>query len=499
MVLMQQNPALFAVPQQNFPAQLQKSPKEPTGQINQLEVQLSPSIGSSGLKGSNIGYSTTFVPPTPVLKSEAGDVRDKKEREEDESRREGEVACRSSESEEGSDNDRPEERKDNKLMRSMLLTVGRGEYCILAKDELGNPLAPFEYNGTDVKSLDPLALNPEDGQGDGKNPQKASALTLKLYQMATELCPKIEGPQEPAVGRFVLYQPEYYSCARHIKNGINRDLLSHWWKTILLHCPWLNPSITDRRIPRLVCWLTSKGCMCTYTYSGAASSPVLMPDWLEEIGRVVMQILGWDNIHPSPTCCNINLYRNGEDCVGWHADDENLFGGLVGNCMIISLSLGQTRTFQLRMKHHQDEYNPPVSIPLEHGDIITMEGLVQRWYQHRVPLEPHYENPRINLTFRWILNHHLMCPKSKQSHMAVQNSHAFVPSSLPSMMSEPIMVNSETQQKPKQNDDNDSCSAPDAPGAEEGGEEDVKPPVTDTDNPSDPPAYESSEEDDNFD
>jgi len=296
MLLMQQNPALFAVPQPNFPAQLWKSPKgpEPTGQTKQLEVQPSPSsIGSSGLKGSISGTQQHLCPPTPVTTSEAGDVRDKTERrEEDESKREGEIACRSSESEDGSENDPPEERKDNKLMRSMLRTVGRGEYCILAKDELGNPLAPFEYNGTDVKRMDPLSLNPEDGQGDGKNPQKASAITLKLYQMATELCPKIEGPQEPAFGRFVLYQPAYNSCARHIKNGINRDLLSYWWKTILLHCPWLNPSITDRTVPRLVCWLTSKGCMCTYTYSGAASSPVLMPDWLEEIGKVVMQILG---------------------------------------------------------------------------------------------------------------------------------------------------------------------------------------------------------------
>merc|ERR1719419_789307 len=378
-----------------------------------------------------------------------------------------------------------------------MLTVGRGEYCLLAKDEIGSPLVPFDPKKSDMKRAD-IGLDQHEDQN-GNKTQKRLEFNLMLQKLVNELCPTL-GPQGSPVGRFVLFQPVYYSCARHIKNGIHTDYLKHWWETILLHCPWLNPSITQRSIPRLVCWLTSEGCTCTYTYSEAVSPPMPMPAWLDQIGSVVMKILGWDNILPKPTACNINLYRNGDDCVGWHADDENLFGGLVGNCMIISLSLGQTRTFQLRMKNHQDEYNPPVSISLEHGDIITMEGLVQRWYQHRVPKEPHYENPRINLTFRWIVNHHLMCPKSKQSHMTLQNSQAFVPSSLPSMMSEPSMVSAEPQQMMlKQNDDNDSCSAPDAPGAEEGGEEDVKPPVTDTDNPSDPPAYESSEEDDNFD
>jgi len=63
-----------------------------------------------------------------------------------------------------------------------------------------------------------------------------------------------------------------------------------------------------------------------------------------------MKILGWEGKLEDPSACNINLYRDGEDCVGWHADDENLFGGLGGTCTIMSLSLGQTRTFQVKLK-----------------------------------------------------------------------------------------------------------------------------------------------------
>merc|ERR1719419_1914658 len=374
-----------------------------------------------------------------------------------------------------------------------MLTVGRGEYCLLAKDEIGSPLVPFDPKKSDMKRAD-IGLDQHEDHN-GNKAQKRLEFNLMLQKLVNELCPTL-GPQGSPVGRFVLFQPVYYSCARHIKNGIHTDYLKHWWETILLHCPWLNPSITQRSIPRLVCWLTSEGCTCTYTYSEAVSPPMPMPAWLDQIGSVVMKILGWNNILPKPTACNINLYRNGDDCVGWHADDENLFGGLVGNCMIISLSLGQTRTFQLRMKNqNQDDYNPPISIALDHGDIVTMEGLVQRWYQHRVPVEPHCKNPRINLTFRWILNHHRGCPRSKHPATDLKNSRVFIPSSQAATSSSAPAATyqnsyqSETsssksaQPEPEQNDDNDSCSAPDAPGVVEEGDAQVNPPAVDVDDP----------------
>eukprot|EP00435_Cladocopium_sp_Y103_P012829 s1579_g3.t1 len=43
------------------------------------------------------------------------------------------------------------------------------------------------------------------------------------------------------------------------------------------------------------------------------------------------------------------------------------------------------------------------------GDIMTMEGMMQKHFQHRIPKEGCVE-PRINLTWRWIRKHYPECP-----------------------------------------------------------------------------------------
>jgi len=362
----------------------------------------------------------------------------------------------------------------NALMSSMK-KIKKGEHCILALDENGN-------------ELEPLA---SDEEKTGNSP----LIRMQLYKMAHELCPTIEN-QPPPIGRFVLFEPKYYSFARHIKNGISSELLAQWWKTILLHCDWLNPSTSERTIPRLVCWLTDEGCSCTYNYSGAVSTPVKKPQWLVDIGRVIMKILGWEGQLEDPSACNINLYRDGEDCVGWHADDENLFGGLVGNCLIMSLSLGQTRTFQMKLKDSHYEYNPPMSIRLDHGDICTMEGLMQRFYWHRVPPNVAESKPRINLTFRWIVNHRKTCPKSWEGSSTKSKSQAFLNS-----WKEPIIPRRVARTGRIYEGEDRAHSAasmtsnPDAPetGDERQEEDEVPDPVANIDDSSDPPAYESSD------
>ena len=41
-----------------------------------------------------------------------------------------------------------------------------------------------------------------------------------------------------------------------------------------------------------------------------------------------------------PTAANLNLYRGWHSCVGWHRDDEPLFGECGEAKLIVSLSLG---------------------------------------------------------------------------------------------------------------------------------------------------------------
>ena len=103
------------------------------------------------------------------------------------------------------------------------------------------------------------------------------------------------------------------------------------------------------------------------------------------------------------------------DSVDWHSDDESLFHSKYEDCLVISLSLGESRKFEMKLL--DDDFtvdnntnNVPetktTQIILRHGDLMTMEGLFQKYYIHRVPKSILAEKPRINLTWRWIKEHY---------------------------------------------------------------------------------------------
>merc|ERR1712241_1610832 len=96
-----------------------------------------------------------------------------------------------------------------------------------------------------------------------------------------------------------------------------------------------------------------------------------------------------------PTSCNLNLYEDGDMSVGWHSDDERLFQGKFRDVRILSLSFGARRKFELRPNWPQDGERSLYQIELGDGDICTREG--------------HVSGPRINLTWRWIVRHHVDC------------------------------------------------------------------------------------------
>merc|ERR1712151_1036149 len=111
-----------------------------------------------------------------------------------------------------------------------------------------------------------------------------------------------------------------------------------------------------------------------------------------------------------PNSCNLHLYEDGAMSVGWHADDEKLFDGRFNDIQIISVSLGQARTFELRtLGVEEDGERLKYRMQLGDGDICTMEGLTQKYYQHRVPKDG-TAAARINLTWRWVRLHKLDCP-----------------------------------------------------------------------------------------
>jgi alkylated DNA repair dioxygenase AlkB len=93
----------------------------------------------------------------------------------------------------------------------------------------------------------------------------------------------------------------------------------------------------------------------------------------------------------------LNYYRNGDDSMGWHADDEKELGT---NPVIASLSFGATRNFQLQ--HRLEKSIPKQSIALNDASLLVMQGGTQHYWKHQIPKQKN-KGPRINLTFRKII------------------------------------------------------------------------------------------------
>ena len=94
----------------------------------------------------------------------------------------------------------------------------------------------------------------------------------------------------------------------------------------------------------------------------------------------------------------INLYRNGNDSNGWHADNEKELGK---NPIIASVSFGETRPFHFKHRTLKDQRH---KLLLEHGSLLVMKGEMQHHWLHQIAKTKKDIKPRINLTFRNLIN-----------------------------------------------------------------------------------------------
>ena len=92
--------------------------------------------------------------------------------------------------------------------------------------------------------------------------------------------------------------------------------------------------------------------------------------------------------------------------VGWHCDDEPLFGEVGTSKLIVSVSFGSLVSFFWKGKSCPD--GDASSCYLGHGDILVMDGQCQDEFLHCT--DPGLEHERINVTFRWIRQHTPSCP-----------------------------------------------------------------------------------------
>ena len=132
--------------------------------------------------------------------------------------------------------------------------------------------------------------------------------------------------------------------------------------------------------------------MRPYSYSNITMHPLPFTKELKEVKTNIEAII-------SPTVftsCLLNLYRDGKDSNGWHADDEASLGK---NPVIASVSLGQERFFHFK---HKKDKTLKHKMLLQHGSLLIMKGSTQHNWLHQIPKTSKLIEERINLTFRII-------------------------------------------------------------------------------------------------
>ncbi len=225
--------------------------------------------------------------------------------------------------------------------------------------------------------------------------------------------------------RILIKYPEWQCYLRYLPGALSEEYTADCLQRIQALANWDSPA----GIPRQTAWYVNKGCGCVYRYGHKAEVEVFpqqFPSWMEDLMAKVMPICGIPCRNSWPNSCNVNHYRRGQASVGWHRDDEALFQGRRQPIRIISLSLGQERTFQV-----QGLWNgaPVISQLLFDGDLCLMDGLMQKYFQHRVPKEPKLEGERINLTWRWVVLHQAECPSSEPARGAQSDGRPPQPAS----------------------------------------------------------------------
>ena len=181
------------------------------------------------------------------------------------------------------------------------------------------------------------------------------------------------------------YFPEFFSREKSL-NFLPQLLDTIKWKqnTIKMYGK-------ENPVPRLEAWYGDPGK--SYAYSGIRMEPSTWTDELNEIKRSIES-----EVAISFNSVLINYYRDGQDRVAWHSDDEKELGK---NPVIGSVSFGAERTFKLRHKQYK-ENNLKQSIVLKNGSFLLMKGATQHHWMHEIPRTAKPIGPRINLTFRVI-------------------------------------------------------------------------------------------------
>ena len=179
------------------------------------------------------------------------------------------------------------------------------------------------------------------------------------------------------------YIPHFFAAEKSM--GLLKQLLEQTpWKQETQHMYG-----REVKTPRLTAWYGDESSY--YQFSGQKFKPQPWTALLLDIKHSIEPAAG--------TTFNsvlLNYYRDGNDSVAWHSDNEPELGI---NPLIASVNLGQTRRFDVR---HKADHKQKYSVNLENGSLLIMKGDLQHQWEHQVPKTTKATHARINLTFRTI-------------------------------------------------------------------------------------------------
>lgn len=177
----------------------------------------------------------------------------------------------------------------------------------------------------------------------------------------------------------------------YIPNFLNKNKADYYFESIRSHTDWQQDDITvfgkTYKQPRLTALYAEN--KAAYSYSNITMYPTLFTPQLLELKKNIEK-----EVQHKFTTVLINLYRDGNDSNGWHADNEKELGK---NPVIASLSLGEARWFHFKHRQLKEERH---KILLEHGSLLIMKNAMQHHWLHQVAKTKKKIGERINLTFR---------------------------------------------------------------------------------------------------
>jgi alkylated DNA repair dioxygenase AlkB len=183
-------------------------------------------------------------------------------------------------------------------------------------------------------------------------------------------------------GGWVLYEPGFVPASGQLMGAL--------LETLPLKAEALHLYGRDVLTPRLVSWHGDLGA--SYAYSGSRFEPSPWPDVVGSTRERLREIGEFNSML-------VNYYRDGQDSVGFHADDEPELGpASPDDVLIASVSLGSRRRFVLKKRSTGEVREFSLGL----GDLLVMGGAVQKHWVHCVPKTVRPVGPRLNLTFRQV-------------------------------------------------------------------------------------------------